>query len=44
VRFNQSTYRVNEKEGPAQPILIFSYPSSTDFTVQVRDIEGTADS
>jgi len=44
VRFNQSSYSVIEDEGPAQPTLILSNPSSTDFTVQVREIEGTANS
>ena len=40
--FNQSTYSVNEDDGPAQPVLVLSNPSSTDITVQVRDNENTA--
>ena len=35
VSFNQSTYSVNEDDGPAQPVLVLSNPSSTDITVQV---------
>jgi len=42
VRFNQSTYSVNENEGPAQPTLILSNPSSTTFTVQVANTDGSA--
>ncbi|XP_065884189.1 uncharacterized protein [Dysidea avara] len=42
VRFNQTTYSVDEDDGPAQPVLVLSNPSSTDITVQVRDTENTA--
>jgi len=42
VRFNQSTYSVNENEGPAQPTLVLSNPSSTAFTVQVTNTDGSA--
>ena len=42
VMFSQSTYSVNEDDGPAQPVLVLSNPSSTDITVQVRDDENTA--
>jgi len=42
VRFNQSTYSVNENEGPAQPTLILSNSSSTDFTLQVTITDGSA--
>ena len=35
-------YSVNENEGPVQPVLVLSNPSSTDITVQVTDREGTA--
>ena len=44
MRFDQSTYRVNEDAGPAQPVLVLSNPSSTDITVQVIDTENTATS
>ena len=42
VSFSQSTYSVNEDDGPAQPVLVLSNPSSTDITVQVRDNGNTA--
>ena len=42
VRFSQSTYSFNEDDGPAQPALVLSNPSSTDITVQVIDTENTA--
>ena len=42
--FSQTTYDVDEDDGPAQPALILSNPSATAFTVQIRDTEGTADS
>jgi len=44
VRFNQSVYSVNENEGPVQATLVLSSSSPTDFRVQVRDIEGAANS
>ena len=44
VTFDQSTNSVNEGAGPAQPVLVLSNPSSTDITVQVRDIPKTATS
>ena len=40
--FNQSTYSVNEDDGPAQPVLVLSNPSSTDITVQVSTTNGSA--
>jgi len=42
VSFNQSTYSVNEDDGPAQPVLVLSNPSTTDITVQVSTSDGTA--
>ena len=42
VMFNQSTYSVDEDDGPAQPVLVLSNPSSMEFTVQVRDSSNTA--
>ena len=41
VSFSQSTYSVNEDDGPVQLVLV-SNPSSTDITVQVRDNSNTA--
>ena len=42
VTFDQSTYSIDEDDGPAQPVLVFSNPSSTDITVQVRSNDITA--
>ena len=42
VSFNQSTYSVDEDDGPAQPVLVLSDPSSTDITVQVESNDITA--
>ena len=42
VNFEQSTYNVNEDDGPAQPVLLLSNPSSTDITVQVFNTNGSA--
>ena len=35
VNFNQLVYNVDEDDGPAQPVLVFSNPSSTDITISV---------
>ena len=40
--FEQSLYSVDENNGPAQPVLILSNPSSTDITVQVLNSDGSA--
>ena len=40
--FNQSMYSINEDTGAAQPVLVISNPSSTDFTVQVTNTDGSA--
>ena len=42
ISFNQSIYSVDEDDGPAQPVLVLSNPSSTDITVQVRNNDITA--
>jgi len=42
VKFNQSMYSVDEDAGPAQPTLVLSNPSSTAFTVQVTNTDGSA--
>ena len=44
IRFSETTYNVDEDDGPAQPVLVLSNPSSTAFTVQVRETQGTATS
>ncbi|XP_065905004.1 uncharacterized protein [Dysidea avara] len=42
VNFNQSTYNVDESDGPAQPVLVLSNPSSTDITISVFSTDGSA--
>ena len=42
ITFSQSTYSVDEDDGPAQPVLVLSNPSATGFTVRVREVEGSA--
>jgi len=42
VMFNQSIYSVNENEGLTQPTLVLSKPSTTVFTVQVTNTDGSA--
>ena len=42
VEFDHAIYYVDEDDGPAQPTLILSNPSSTDITVQVFNTDGTA--
>ena len=44
MRFNQTTYRINENDGYFQPVLILSNPSLTDITIQVIDSEVSATS
>jgi len=44
VSFSQTAYSVDEDDGPAQPVLVLSSPSSTDTIVQVRDTQNTATS
>ena len=45
INFNQSwqsMYNVNEDDGPAQPVLVLSNPSSTDITISVFSTDGSA--
>jgi len=42
VSFDQSSYSVDEDNGPAQPVLVLSNPSSINITVEVGDINITA--
>lgn len=44
IRFNESTYSVNESTGLLQPVIVFSNPSAIDITLNVTDIEGSASS
>ena len=42
VSFNRSAYSIVEDDGPVQPVLVLSNPSSFDITVQVTDTSITA--
>ena len=42
VNFNQTKYLVNQHDGPVQPVIVLSNPSSIDITVRVVSIDGTA--
>ena len=42
VMFGQSKYSVNEHDELAQAVLVLSNPLSTNFTVQVTNIDGSA--
>ena len=42
VKFNQSSYSVNESDGQMQPVLLLSDPLSTNITVQVINLDITA--
>ena len=42
ITFNQSTYSVDEDDGPVQPVLVLSNPSSTNITVKVLSTDGSA--
>ena len=42
VTFDQSTSNVDEDDGPAQPVLVLSNPSSTDITINVFSTDGSA--
>ena len=44
ITFSQTTYDVDEDDGPAQPVLVLSNPSATAFTVRVREVPRTATS
>lgn len=35
-------YNVKENDGPAQPAIVLSNPSSTDITIEVTDSSNTA--
>ena len=40
--FNDTMYSVVEGAGPAQPVLVLSNPSATDFNVTVNSTDGSA--
>ena len=42
VSFSHSVYTINENEGPVEPVIVLSNPSSTDVNVRVTDGGGTA--
>ena len=42
VSFNQSTYTINENDGPVQPVITLSNPASFDVRIRVRDVMRSA--
>ena len=40
--FSETTYSVDEDDGPAQPVLVLSNPASMSFTIQVTNTDGSA--
>ena len=42
MKFDQTTYSVDEDAGPAQPTLVLSNPSSADIAVEVTSGGGSA--
>ena len=42
INFTQSIHNVDEDDGPAQPVLVLSNPSSTDITISVFSTDGSA--
>ena len=42
VKFNKTTYHVNEDEGPARPVLVLTNPSSINIIVEVLNSNATA--
>ena len=40
--FEQPTYSSDENDGPAQPVLVLSNPSSMAFNVTVTNTDGSA--
>ena len=42
MRFGQRTYSVDEDDGPAQPTLVLSDPSTTAITVEGTSSDGSA--
>jgi len=42
VRFNQTTYNVDEDDGPAQPVLVLCNPLPNPVTIDVSTTDGSA--
>ena len=42
VRFSETTYSVDEDDGPARPVIILSNPSSMNFNVTVNSNDVSA--
>ena len=40
--FSQATYSVDEDDGPVTPVVVLTRLPSTEITVQVTSIDGTA--
>ena len=42
VSFNQTTYTVDENNGPVHPVIVLSKPLLADITVEVGELSDTA--
>ena len=42
MRFNESTYIVDEEEGTVEVVLVLSHPASTNIIVTILSISGSA--
>ena len=42
MNFDQSTYTIDEDNGPLQPVLVLSNPSTYLINVQVNSTDGSA--
>ena len=42
IKFEESSYIVNEGNRPVQPVIILSSPSSTSITINILNIDDTA--
>ena len=42
VSFEQMTYNIDEDNGPVQPVLVLSNPSSTTVTIEVLSMDESA--
>ena len=42
IKFEESSYGVDERNRPVQPVLILSNPSSTSITLNILNIDDTA--
>ena len=42
IKFENSSYSIDERNRPVKPVLILSNPSSTNITVNILNIDDTA--